>query len=103
LVFAISPYRQHIFWLIVYLLSFLVLHLVAYYYPFLVKHPFGEGKGELIDRVTAFPIPVITIYIIIKFIRKSYDREKVVADEKTLAIEVSNQQILLQKRSVGKK
>jgi len=100
LVFAISPYRQHTAWLIVYILCFLALHLVGYYYPLLVKHPFGAGKGELIDRVTAFPIPVITLYIIIRFIRKSYDKERVTAEEKALAIEARNEQILRQKNQL---
>jgi two-component system sensor histidine kinase/response regulator len=100
LVFAISPYRQHLIWLVAYLLCFLVLHLVAYYYPYLVKHPFSAGQGELIDRVTAFPLPVITIYIIIRYIRKSYDKEKIIADEKAVAINLQNEQILLQKRQL---
>jgi two-component system sensor histidine kinase/response regulator len=96
LVFAISPYRQHIIWLIVYLLCFLMLHVIEYKYPVLVQHPFDIGKGEFIDRVTAFPIPVIAIYIIIKFIRRSYDKERAIAEEKAVAVEVRNQQILLQ-------
>jgi len=102
LVLAISPYRQHLVWLVVYILCFLVLHLVAYYYPFLVKHPFSAGRGELIDRITAFPIPVIAIYIIIKFIRKSYDKEKTTVEEKAEAIEAQNQLILLQKDQLEK-
>lgn len=97
LVFAISPYRQHIKWLIVYLLCFLVLHMIEYYYPSLVKYPFSAGRGQFIDRVTAFPIPVVAIYIIIKFIRQSYDKERKAAEEKTIAIEESKEQILLQK------
>lgn len=101
LVFAISPYRQHIFWLFAYVLCFLILHVAAYYYPFLVKHPFAAGKGELIDRITAFPIPLITIYIVIKYIRKSYDREKTAAEEKAVAIDGQNQQILLQTQQLA--
>jgi len=87
LVFAISPYRDHIKWLMVYLLCFLALHAVEYYYPFLVEHPFSAGRGQFIDRVTAFPIPVIAIYIIIKYIRQSHDRERRAAEEKTAAVE----------------
>ncbi|MFA6248494.1 MAG: HAMP domain-containing sensor histidine kinase [Mucilaginibacter sp.] len=102
LVFAISPYRQHLAWLIVYIIGFLVLHLVAYYYPALVKHPFDAGKGELIDRITAFPLPVIAIYIVIKYIRKSYDKERIAVEEKAIAIEVQNQHILLQKEQLEK-
>jgi two-component system sensor histidine kinase/response regulator len=97
LVFAISPYRQHTAWLIVYLVSFFLLHLVAYYYPFLVKHPFSAGKGELIDRLTASPLPVLVIYIVIKYIRRSYDKERIDVEEKAKAIKIQNQQILQQK------
>ncbi len=96
LVFAIAPYRQHTLWLIAYIVCFLTLHLLAYYHPLWVKHPFTAGRGELIDRVTAFPIPVIAIYIIIGFIRKSYDEERRTSEEKAKAIEVSNRQILRQ-------
>jgi len=97
LVFAITPYKQHVQWLMLYLFCFLILHAVEYYYPFLVKYPFTAGKGQFIDRVTAFPMPVIAIYIITKFMRKSYDNERQAADEKTLAVEISKEQILLQK------
>jgi two-component system sensor histidine kinase/response regulator len=90
LLFAIAPYRQHLAWLIIYLVSFLILHAVAYYYPALVQYPFSAGKGQFIDRVTAFPIPVITVYFIIKFIRRSYDKEKVI-------VELRNEEIMLQK------
>jgi two-component system sensor histidine kinase/response regulator len=99
LLFAISPYRQHIVWLVAYMLCFLIVHTVAYYYPFLVKHPFTAGKGQFIDRVTVFPIPLITIYVVIKYIRRSYDSEKRISEEKALTVEIRNQQILLQKTS----
>ena len=97
LVFAISPYEQHLKWLIVYLLCFLGLHTIEYYYPFLVKYPFSAGRGQFIDRVTAFPMPVVSIYIIIKFIRRNYDKEKKAAEEKTIAVEISKAHILSQK------
>ena len=100
LVFAISPYRQHIVWLGIYIVTFLILHVVEYYYPMLVKHPFDLGKGEFIDRITAFPLPVITIYIIIKYIRKSYDKERIMVEEKAIAIAVRNKQILSQKNEL---
>ncbi len=90
MLFAISPYKQHLMWLLIYLSAFWVLHLVAYQHPLLVQYPFKEGKGQLVDRLTAFPIPVITIYLIIKFIRRSYDKEKSV-------VELRNEEIMLQK------
>ncbi|MBC7615032.1 MAG: HAMP domain-containing histidine kinase, partial [Pedobacter sp.] len=90
IIFAISPYHQHLKWLIVYLLCFLALHFIEYYYPILVKHPFSAGKGQFIDRITAFPLPVFVIYIIIKFIRRGYDKERNAAEEKAAALEISN-------------
>lgn len=100
LLFAISPYRQHSKWLIIYLICFLTLHLLEYRYPSLVKFPFAIGKGQFIDRITAFPIPVVAIYLIIKFMRRSYDKERQIAEEKTIAVEVSKAQILLQKEQL---
>lgn len=87
LVFAISPYRQHTKWLIIYLLCFLALHFLEYSYPALVSYPFTAGRGQFIDRITAFPIPVVTIYVVIKFMRRSYDKERKVTEEKTIAIQ----------------
>jgi two-component system sensor histidine kinase/response regulator len=97
LLFAISPYQQHFRWLIIFLLCFLLLHTVEYFYPHFVRHPFNEGKGQFIDRITVFPIPAIAIYIIIRFIRRSYDSERKAAHEKAIAIELSKEQIQLQK------
>lgn len=100
LLFAISPYKQHIKWLIIYLLCFLTLHILEYRYPSMVKFPFTIGQGQFIDRITAFPIPIIAIYVIIKFMRRSYDKERQIAEEKTIAVELSKTQILLQKEQL---
>ena len=97
LVLAISPYNQHLRWVIIYLVTFLILHAIEYYYPHLVQHPFTAGKGQFLDRVTAFPLPVIAVYIVIKFIRRSYDAEKRATEEKAMAVEASKAQILAQK------
>jgi len=100
LVFAITPQEQQVRWLVIYLLCFLGVHVVEYHYPAMVQHPFVVGKGQLIDRVTAFPIPVIGVYLIVKFFKISYDKERRAAEEKTIAVEKSNAQILLQKEQL---
>ncbi len=97
LLLAISPYRQHLLWIVVYIVAFLIVHLIEYNYPSLVKYPFDLGTGKLIDRITAFPLPVIGSAIIIIFIRRSYDKERTAADEKATTIELRNEEILLQK------
>jgi len=97
---AISPYHEHLMWLIVYVICFLCLHFLEFYYPGLVQHPFNAGRGQFLDRITAFPLPVLVIYIIIRFVRKSYDNERQVVAEKALAIEESKLQILAQKEQL---
>jgi two-component system sensor histidine kinase/response regulator len=96
-ILAISPYHQHFKWLVLYLICFFIIHLIAYKFPSLVQHPFSAGKGQFLDRVSVFPIPVVVIYFIITFIRQNYDKEKKMTEEKSLAVEASNEQILLQK------
>lgn len=100
LVFAISPYQDHFKWLLTYLFCFIVVHIIEYQYPELIKYPFTAGKGQFIDRVTAFPIPVVVVYIIMKYIRRGYDKEKKIAEEKAIAVEISKQQILVQKEQL---
>lgn len=102
LVLTISPYRQHLLWVAVYIMAFLLVHLVEFYYPSLVRHPFGPGSGEFIDRITAFPLPVICTAIVIIFIRRSYDKERTAAAEKATTIELRNEQILQQKDQLEK-
>ncbi|TKB99300.1 sensor histidine kinase [Pedobacter cryotolerans] len=90
LVFAISPYKQHIIWLIVYLICFAAIHVVEYLHPEFISYPITPGKSQFIDRVTAFPIPIIAIFLVIKFMRRSYDKEKNDTLAKTIAVEKSN-------------
>jgi two-component system sensor histidine kinase/response regulator len=90
LIFSISPYRQHFKWLLAYMLCFLVLHGMEFYYPNLVKYPFTAGKGQFIDRITAFPLPVLVIYIVIRFIRRSHDKEREAVETQKDQLEQSN-------------
>ncbi len=96
LVFAISPYRKHINWLIIYFTFFLILHLIEYSYPASVQNPFTTVKDHFIDRITAIPLAILVIYIVFNFIRRSYDKERSAVLEKNLIIAKSNEQILIQ-------
>lgn len=98
LLLTISPYRQHLLWIAVYIMVFLIVHVIEYYFPSLVRHPFDLGRGKFIDRITAFPMPVIGTAIIIIFIRRSYDKERAATEEKALTIELRNEEILQQKQ-----
>ncbi|PWS28777.1 sensor histidine kinase [Pedobacter yonginense] len=97
---VISPYEQHLKWLAIYLLWFFAIHTLGYYYPELIKYPFATVQGQFIDRMTAFPLPVFVIYIIVRFIRRSYDLERMDAQRKAVAIESSKEEILRQKEEL---
>ena len=100
LVLVISPYRQHLLWIVLYIVSFGLVHVIEYMYPSLVQYPFDMGRGKFIDRITAFPMPVIAISIIIIFLRQSYDKERAAVEEKAATIELRNEQILLQRNQL---
>lgn len=100
LVLSISPYRQQLTWLLVYLIVFFTLHSIEYLYPQLVTHAFNTPKLQFIDRVTSFPMPALAIYIMIRFIRQSYDKARITAEQRAQAVEIRNHQILLQKNEL---
>ncbi len=76
LLLTICPYRHIVAWLVVFILVFGLIHVVEQQNPQLIHYPFRAGDGQFLDRITAFPIPVISIAIIIGFLRRSYDRER---------------------------
>lgn len=102
LVLAVSPYQEHVKWLLIYLVCFFAIHYIEYLRPDWIQHPFVAGKGQFIDRVTAFPIPVFVVFIIIRFIRRSYDIERTAAANRATALEESNNQIFAQKEQLEK-
>lgn len=76
LLLTICPYRYMLAWVAVYLAVFGLIHVAEYRYPQLVHYPFWPGHGQFTDRITAFPIPVIGIAIVIGVFRRNYDRER---------------------------
>lgn len=84
LLLTICPYRHIITWVIVYLLVFGLVHLAEHQFHGLVQYPFLGGDGQFIDRITAFPIPVIGIAIIIGLFRRSYDKERAIVTQRDM-------------------
>ena len=82
LVLTICPYRYMIRWIVVYLVVFGLIHVVESLYPGLVQHPFRAGAGQFTDRITAVPIPVIGMAIVIGLLRRNYDKERAVVAQR---------------------
>ncbi|PTQ98234.1 signal transduction histidine kinase [Mucilaginibacter yixingensis] len=84
LLLTICPYRHHIGWVITYLVVFGLVHLLEHLHPELVHYPFRPGKGQFIDRITAFPMPVLGMAVVIGLFRRSYDRERAKAEQRNI-------------------
>ncbi len=101
-IFAISPPRKHLKWLIIYFICFLILHFIEIEYPALVANPFATPESHFIDRISTILLTIVTIYIIFNFILRSYDKERDLVTEKTMTIAKSNEQILFQNELLEK-
>ncbi|QXV67460.1 HAMP domain-containing histidine kinase [Mucilaginibacter sp. 21P] len=82
LLLTICPSRYQLAWVVTYLIVFAIVHWIEFQYPQLVQYPFHYGKGQFIDRITAFPMPVIGMAIVVGLFRRSYDREKAKVEQR---------------------
>lgn len=82
LLLTICPKRHQSAWVITYLITFGLVHLAEYLYPQWVQYPFRPGQGQFIDRITAFPMPVIGMAIVVGLFRRNYDREKAKVEQR---------------------
>ncbi|MFD2873098.1 sensor histidine kinase [Mucilaginibacter ximonensis] len=73
---TICPLRNQLGWVASYLVIFGLVHVAEYQHPEWVRYPFRPGLGQFTDRITAFPIPVLSMAIIIGLFRRSYEKER---------------------------
>lgn len=76
LLLTICPRNQIVRWVIIYIVVFGLDHVIEHQYPHLVQYPFSAGHGQFTDRITAFPLPVISMAIIVGLFRRNYDKER---------------------------
>lgn len=79
---TICPYKHMIPWVGIYLIVFGLVHVAENQYPDLVHYPFRAGNGQFTDRITAFPLPVIGMAIIIGLFRRNYDKERAIVAQR---------------------
>lgn len=76
LILTICSTRHQVYWVLTYLVVFALVHVAEHQYPGLVHYPFRPGDGQFRDRITAFPMPVVAMAIVIGVFRRNYDRER---------------------------
>lgn len=97
---SIIPKKDFKTWLPFNLLLVLSIIVVEYFYPQLAPNVYADELSKIIDYSFTYAIVVGLFYLIISYIRKNYDYERVSALEKNIAIEKQNAEILLQKKEL---
>ncbi|MGZ3928489.1 MAG: sensor histidine kinase, partial [Mucilaginibacter sp.] len=96
LIFSLSPPKQHKFWMAINITLLVVMHAIEYLYPRYVPNSYHTMGERIVDLTSAYVFAVIAMYFTIKHIRRNYDYEKNLVEEKKQAIEAQNEHILTQ-------
>jgi len=100
LVISITPRAQHVIWLLVSIVIALGLHAMEYYFPTLVPDAYPNRADHFLDRSSAVVLIVTAVYFITKHIRRNYEQEKRLVEEKVRAIDEQHQYILAQNQQL---
>jgi two-component system sensor histidine kinase/response regulator len=100
LVISITPWGQHKIWLSVSIISALALHAIEYFYPKFVPYVYPNRSVHFLDRTSACLLIVIAVFYVTKYIRRNYDYERLLAEDKTHSIEDQNQFIMVQNQQL---
>ncbi len=90
LIIAMTPTRQHWFWLSLHLITVTGLLAMEYYNPDTRLHIYATQGARFTDIAATYVFSVIFIYVITAYLINSYVREKKLAKERADAIEAQN-------------
>jgi two-component system sensor histidine kinase/response regulator len=96
LIIFISPQKQHRYWFSVNVVLLLLMHGIEYYYPKLVPNTYQSRSNRFVDLTIAYLFTVVVMYFTIRYIRRSYDFERLQVEDKRKDIENQHQYILAQ-------
>ncbi|MGV8880428.1 MAG: sensor histidine kinase [Sphingobacteriaceae bacterium] len=100
LIICFAPVKQYRLWGILNLSLISILFTLEYFHPELVPYTYVRRADKFIDIWSSYLVLVIPVFYSITYIRRSYDLERKSAEEKTLAIELQNKQILIQNQEL---
>ncbi|KQS27154.1 histidine kinase [Dyadobacter sp. Leaf189] len=97
---AISPRSEYKFWIPVNVGVFVLLCIFEYSVPRSVPDTYDSRFAKFVDHMSAYVVVAAIAYFCIHYIRRSYEREKLVTVEKSKAIEAQNEQITAQNQEL---
>jgi signal transduction histidine kinase len=86
----IVPKKQYFFWLILNIVEVIILLVISYREPDLFINRFPNSLSQYFDIGASYILTAILIFIATDFIRKSYNLEKGIVEEKAEELKASN-------------
>jgi len=91
LIILIVPKNQFAFWLTINIIEVLVLLFLSYHDPSIFTYRYSDSFLQYADIASTYVLTAILIFLATNFIRKSYDREKIIAEQKAEELRISDQ------------
>lgn len=91
LIILIVPKNQFAFWLTINIIEVLVLLFLSYHDPSIFTYRYSDSFLQYADIASTYVLTAILIFHATNFIRKSYDREKIIAEQKAEELRISDQ------------
>jgi signal transduction histidine kinase len=91
LITVIVPKNQYPFWLLINISEVLVLLYLSYNNPSLIEYRYPNIMMQYADMASTYLLAVLLIFAATTYIRKSYDQERIIAEEKAEELKISNE------------
>lgn len=90
LTIAIVPKKQYLFWLMLNVLEVIALLIISYKEPLIFEYRYPSTLSRYTDIGSSYVLIAVLIFLVTAYIRNSYNREKKIAKEKALELQISN-------------
>lgn len=89
-ILSISHKKYWLTWLCINLMVVLIITGYEYFDPSSIKQDYSTRAEQFIDNLASYIVTIVILYMGASTIRSSYSRQKQLADEKALALELLN-------------
>jgi two-component system sensor histidine kinase/response regulator len=90
LTISIVPKKQYWFWIILNIAIVIILFVVEYKYPAIIRSTYTDNKSRFIDFGYSHVVIVLFIFMVTTAVRKSYSAEKELVEQKAAELEMAN-------------
>lgn len=91
LLIAISPKKQHLFWMVLHSTIVSCILVIAYYYPNLIKNNYANRFDLFADFGYSYIVVTLLIGVIMVYFKSTYNQQKVLLENKASQLNEANQ------------